>query len=243
MAGNYYPVNSGQALADTNGGLGLSILNDRSQGGASLRDGELEFMLHRRLTMDDGRGVGEPLSEPGLDGKGLVTTGIHYVQLGKYDAELVAATRTLQQRVYSPLHWSLAPLSGSVQDYLSSHNSQFSFLQTALPYQVELMTAYAQADGSVLVRLAHNFGVDEFEANYASVSVDLASLFVAAPKTVVERSITNNQTPADIEAKKLKWNTGNATRAVSASKHVKVPLANTTVTIGPMEVRTFVLTF
>ena len=33
------------------------------QGVASLRDGEIEFMVHRRLFHDDGRGVGEPLDE------------------------------------------------------------------------------------------------------------------------------------------------------------------------------------
>ena len=242
VAGNYYPVNSGMALADESG-LGMSILVDRTQGGASLRDGELEFMLHRRLTMDDGRGVGEPLSEPGLDGKGLITTGIHYLQLAKFGESLLMDTRTLQQRVFAPLHWSLAPLTGTVQQYLSSHNTEFTFLQTALPYQVELMTAYAQADGSVLVRLAHNFGVDEMGNNVMPVTVDLATLFAATPKTVVERSLTNNQSPADIEAKKLHWTVSGAKAAGNEKRRVKVPMANTTVTIGPMEVRTFLLSF
>ena len=241
VAGNYYPVNSGIALGDPSG-LGLSILNDRSQGGASINDGELELMLHRRLTMDDGRGVGEPLNETGLDGRGLVTTGIHYVQLGKYGDTLAQNTRTLQQRVFSPLHWSVAPLSGTVSQYLSSHNTQFSFLQTELPYQVELMTAYAQADGTVLVRLAHNFGVGEGSSNAAAVTVDLATLFAATPKSVVERSLTNNQTPDDIEAKKLTWTVAGQSTDGS-KKRVRSPLANTTVSIGPMEVRTFLLTF
>jgi hypothetical protein len=34
-----------------------------SQGGASLADGELEFMVHRRVLADDSRGVQEPLNE------------------------------------------------------------------------------------------------------------------------------------------------------------------------------------
>ena len=202
-------------------------------------------MIHRRLTMDDGRGVGEPLSEPGLDGKGLITSGLHYVQLGKYDETLLKNTRTLQQRVYAPLHWSLAPLTTAVQQYLSSHNTQFTFLQTALPYQVELMSAYAQADGTVLVRLAHNFGVHELGANVSPVTVDLSTLFAASPKTVVERSITNNQTPEQIEAKKLKWNTASSSSSGSSdsNRRPRQPMVNGTVTIQPMEVRTFLLTF
>lgn len=50
---------------DTASGNVLSVVTDRSQGGASLRDGELELMVHRRLQADDARGVGEPLNETG----------------------------------------------------------------------------------------------------------------------------------------------------------------------------------
>ena len=38
-------------------------MTDRSSGVASLKEGEMENMLHRRLLVDDGRGVGEPLNE------------------------------------------------------------------------------------------------------------------------------------------------------------------------------------
>ena len=47
VAGNYYPVNAAAAVRDAE--TQLTLLTDRSQGGASLRDGELELMVHRRL--------------------------------------------------------------------------------------------------------------------------------------------------------------------------------------------------
>lgn len=41
----------------------LSVLTDRAQGCASLADGELELLAHRRLLTEDQRGVGEALNE------------------------------------------------------------------------------------------------------------------------------------------------------------------------------------
>ena len=61
VAGNYYPVNAMMSLDD--GELELAVLTDVSQGGASLQDGALEFMVHRRVQDDDSRGVQEPLNE------------------------------------------------------------------------------------------------------------------------------------------------------------------------------------
>lgn len=54
-------MNVGGYIKDTTGQL--SFLTDRSQGGASLADGQFEIMFHRRLLWDDSRGVGEPLNE------------------------------------------------------------------------------------------------------------------------------------------------------------------------------------
>lgn len=41
----------------------LSVLTDRAQGCASLEDGQLELLTHRRLLTEDERGVGEALNE------------------------------------------------------------------------------------------------------------------------------------------------------------------------------------
>ena len=39
------------------------LLYYASQGGSSLQDGEIEIMVHRRIQVDDNRGVQEPLNE------------------------------------------------------------------------------------------------------------------------------------------------------------------------------------
>jgi hypothetical protein len=55
-----YPVNSLLSLDD--GEVELAVVSDVSVGGTSLREGELELMLHRRIQYDDSRGVQEPLN-------------------------------------------------------------------------------------------------------------------------------------------------------------------------------------
>merc|ERR1719291_116997 len=50
-------------VQDTDKNEELVVLTDVSQGGASLASGELELMVHRRIQVDDGRGVQEPLNE------------------------------------------------------------------------------------------------------------------------------------------------------------------------------------
>ena len=66
----------------------LAIVTDRSQGVASLADGQLETMLHRRTLYDDGRGVGEPMNETSCGCtqchcEGLVATGHHVLSFSK----------------------------------------------------------------------------------------------------------------------------------------------------------------
>ena len=60
VAGNYYPINSMIAIQDEK--TELAVITD-VQGGSSLKDGEIEIMVHRRIQVDDSRGVQEPLNE------------------------------------------------------------------------------------------------------------------------------------------------------------------------------------
>jgi lysosomal alpha-mannosidase len=46
---NYYPVNTAISIVDEKSKLKMTVLNDRSQGGASLSAGQIELMQNRRL--------------------------------------------------------------------------------------------------------------------------------------------------------------------------------------------------
>ena len=48
VAGNYVPVNAFTYLTDVTSGTTLNVVTDRTQGVASMADGELEIMVHRR---------------------------------------------------------------------------------------------------------------------------------------------------------------------------------------------------
>ncbi|CAI5530929.1 unnamed protein product [Closterium sp. Naga37s-1] len=65
IAGNFYPLTAGAFIADST--AQLSLLVDRPLGAASLADGQIEVMLHRRMISDDGEGVAEVLDEKVCD--------------------------------------------------------------------------------------------------------------------------------------------------------------------------------
>jgi hypothetical protein len=60
-SGNYYPIQMSSFIKDSKSQL--TLLCDQARGVASLQDGEIEYMLHRRTSFDDGRGLGLPLND------------------------------------------------------------------------------------------------------------------------------------------------------------------------------------
>jgi len=44
ITANYYPVNSAISIKDVNSGRVFTVMNDRSQGGSALSDGNIELM-------------------------------------------------------------------------------------------------------------------------------------------------------------------------------------------------------
>ena len=111
------------------------------------------------------------------------------------------------------------------------------------------MTLLSLSRGTVLLRLAHQFGLGEDTALSKPVSVDLASLFDPAAlkiSNVREVSLTNNQNKSDILRKRreaAKWTPGVVEAAAHPWRH-QAPLdfkRSGAVTLGPLEIKTFVL--
>ena len=102
VSGNYYPINSAISIVDEGKNLQFTVLNDRSQGGASLKPGRIELMQNRRLLKDDGRGVNEALNEQGPQG-GLYISAKYRVMLTERGKQQVSQQRAVQLEIDEPV--------------------------------------------------------------------------------------------------------------------------------------------
>ncbi|XP_072104661.1 lysosomal alpha-mannosidase [Mobula birostris] len=234
VAGNYYPVNSRIYVED--GKIQLTVLTDRSQGGSSITDGSLELMVHRRLLQDDHRGVAEPLSEPGYDGKGLIVRGKHFVFL-----DTVVDSPELH-RLKAEAEY-MAPLAVMSVGY-NKHQApvkKYSALKGELPHSIHLLTLARWDSESILLRLEHQFEQRESQVYSKPQTVDLQHLFPAFEIiSVEEMSLGFNQLKSDMS--RFVWNTAQEMEGSNSfSRHSSVSAHN--VTLHPMEIRTFRIRF
>ena len=225
VAGNYYPVNSMISLDD--GKTELVVVTDVSVGGASLANGELELMVHRRVQADDSRGVQEPLNEtmcgcndinaqPGAMGQngheadggcicaGLTMRGKHYVVLDTVDNAHALRRQLIESLNFPP---TLAFAAADASAHLKIPNA--TMLASALPANIKLMTVtnnYAAAnDGQLLLRLAHLYSVGEHPILSQPVTLSLSAVFAKAGLKVtegIEMSLTANREVLDLDAER-----------------------------------------
>ena len=168
VAGNYYPVSAMQSLDD--GTHELAVLTDVTQGGSSLQDGALEFMVHRRLQADDNRGVQEPLNEtmcgcndigakPGAMGAhghegdggcecaGLTVRGRHWLVFDEID-EAHKARREISEELNFPPLLAFHPAAAqppiataaAATTAAAAAAAAFSAVSQALPPNLKLVT-------------------------------------------------------------------------------------------------------
>lgn len=221
------------------------MLTEVTQGGASLSDGSLELMVHRRVLQDDARGVAEPLSETmcgcrlskDCDCAGLTMRGRHWLVLDSLESAR-ALRRPLSERMNFGATMAFGPGG------LATEKSTFSGLTGDLPKNVKLQTLtsnYASLhEGRLLFRLSHLYALSEHPTLSQPVQVDLSKLFgedysiIAAEEMSAAASLNREE----MERNKYDWKTD----VEDCPSGKWAPSRDLQVTLRPMEVKTFLVT-
>ncbi|KAG7984987.1 hypothetical protein I3843_03G001300 [Carya illinoinensis] len=244
VAGNYFPINLGIYVQDSS--MEFSVLVDRSVGGTSLVDGQIELMLHRRLLHDDSRGVGEALNETicVLDKcEGLTIQGKFYLRID-HIGEGAKWRRTVGQEIYSPLLLAFTEQDGN--NWINSHVTSFSAIDPsyALPNNIAVITLQELENGKVLLRLAHLYEIGEDKDYSMMGSVEMKKLFPNRKiNKVTEMSLSANQERAEMENKRLVWKVEGPAEEPKVLRGGPVDPVELVVELAPMEIRTFFIDF
>ncbi|XP_054795120.1 probable alpha-mannosidase At5g13980 isoform X1 [Prosopis cineraria] len=244
IAENYYPINLGMYVKDNK--TEFSVLVDRPVGGSSLADGQIQLMVHRRLLLDDSRGVAEALNETICvvdDCRGLIIQGKVYFRIDPL-GDGAKWRRTVGQEIYSPL--LLAFSEQDEDDWINSHILTYSGIDSnyRLPDNIAIITLQELDDGKVLLRLAHLYEIDEDKDLSAMASVDLKRLFPKKKiKEVKEMSLSANQERTEMEKKRLKWKVEGSSGDERVLRGGPLDPKELSVELGPMEIRTFIIYF
>lgn len=247
VAGNYYPINLGIYMQDVK--KEFSLLVDRALGGSSIVDGEVELMLHRRLLLDDSRGVAEALNETDCvldECKGLTIQGKYYFRIDPI-GDGAKWRRTFGQEIYSPPLLAFTEEDGD--SWRNSHVTTFSGIDSSysLPDNVAIITLQELDDGKILLRLAHLYQIGEDKDLSKPTNVELKKLFPRKKiGKVTETSLSANQERTEMEKKRLVWKVEGSSSSGEESKLARgrpVDPKELVVELAPMEIRTFVIDF
>ncbi|CAK1547903.1 unnamed protein product [Leptosia nina] len=192
VAGNYYPVTNVMYIEDDN--TKLSVLTDRSQGGSSLEEGQMELMLHRRLLHDDAFGVGEALNET-ANGVGLVVRGQHRVLFGNNGFEVDKQKEILEMHL-QPIVFVSDAKNIDYTDWLALNN-HFEGLKTELPSGLHLLTLEPWSTTKLLIRLENYLE----KSDSSTVAIDLRELL----NNIHIRTFTETTLAANQRVDKVKW--------------------------------------
>ncbi|CAH2083597.1 unnamed protein product [Euphydryas editha] len=201
IAGNYYPVTNKISIEDDN--TRISILTDRSQGGSSLEEGDIELMLHRRLLHDDAFGVGEALNEV-AEGVGLVMRGTHKllnINPKNYQDVLTERKLVLQTHL-KPIVFVSDAENVDYETWLNLNNC-FKGMKE-LPNGLHLLTLEPWNENTLLIRFENYMD----KSDSSTLEVNLADIFNNIKiKTIKETTLAANQWLEGVE--RWSWNTQN----------------------------------
>jgi alpha-mannosidase len=267
VAENYYPVNSMISLDD--GKVEMTVVTDVTMGGASMQDGELEVMVHRRVQKDDSRGVQEPMNETmcgcndigakpgsmgefghegdgGCDCEGLTMRGSAYIVLDTLQ-NAHATRRQLVETLNFPPTLAFTKASTVATPSMSAIAAQ-------LPANVKLMTISsnykAWNEGKLILRLSHMYAVGEHATLSQPATIDLAKTFAKTGlklTSISETLLTANQGKDQWEKKKKVWPTQqmyeNTNLAEAQTERVPLREGDMSITINAMELKTYLVEF
>jgi len=178
-------------------------------------------------------------------GSGLHIIGSHYILLDTPSTALVNL-RSLQSRVFQPVTVAFAPIAAgiaAIPKWISTHSVTGSALTADLPVNVDLMTLQVLDPTNLvyLLRLSHQFAVSEDPSLSMPVTVDLTTLFKNLKVVSAEEvSLTANQPAKNI--KPFMWQV-KGKNAEENSWERSGDFDGSSVTIDPMDIRTFKVTF
>lgn len=222
ISGNYYPITSSIYITDGNSSKSMALFTDRAVGGSSLAEGTIELMLHRRIGMDDHRGVAEALNETDWDGKGLRQRVRTWLLLSSDNTTFARQHRRMQlERDQEPLIGLAAakenPKLHRMTDLVIGSDSLLKKLVTIV------------SDEQVIIRL-HNLN------DAQSLEVETRELTgMSGAVRIEELALGGNMLKKEMISRKIRWN------------GMELPPLNEDYLVGkillrPLEIRTFRIT-
>ena len=243
ISSNYYPINSRIFLRDQSANIQLTVLNDRSQGGTSVQDGQIEIMLHRRLLNDDAFGVDEALNETGPNGLGLEVRGHHLLLLDQIESSARHHRQLAQQFYLEPIITFMPIRDNNIYKYLSMYRTNFSLLKSQIPANVHILTLEQWRTNQILLRLEHFYQLYEDPVLSQKVTVELSDILSNVNIVHVEELTLGANQNVEAQEKRLRFRYREEANLQTNMPH-KPKLTNITlITLKPMQIRTFIITF
>ncbi|KAJ9584475.1 hypothetical protein L9F63_021169 [Diploptera punctata] len=254
VAGNYYPITSKIAIRDTEKNVEFAILTDRSQGGSSLKDGQMELMRMITRGRPAKRWIDKPLNETAY-GKGLVAIGKHWLTggtLGSNGTAAVVEHDLIQEIALSPWLFFTPAENITFETWSKKYKMEYTGLTTELPKNIDILTLEPWTGRKFLLRLEHKYEKNENTVYSKPVIVKLRNLF--RPFTIMsarETTLGGNQWLN--ETHRLQWKAeSNEIDLESESEEFQEELYSAfiseevdndplIITITPMQIRTFII--
>ncbi|KAG3120137.1 putative alpha-mannosidase [Phytophthora idaei] len=245
VAANYFPITTGAYIKDAE--HQLNVVTDRAQGAASLVDGQVEVMVHRRLLADDNKGVDEHLNETEsvYDSttkqqvtKGLVVRGNFFINVDSAEEGMRSIRSKMESQFFRPLTAYRKPVPSEVE-------AKVPWLTVnEFPENVGLTTLQELTKQCLMVRLSHLYAVDEHSTLSKPVTVDFSTLFSvknSVVSEVTELVLTGTkELSMEEEGVGMQWKTTDDRYGWSPHS---LPVKGTSVTLQAIEVRAFRVCF